>query len=67
MSEPTDLSEVISEAATGPRVVDVDGVRTEEHSLKDLVAADQYLAAKNAAGKKHGGARYGKFVPPGAD
>ena len=33
--------------------------------IKDLIEADQYLAAKSAAAKNHFGLRMTKLVPPG--
>ncbi len=33
--------------------------------IKDLIAADQYLTGKRAAGKAHFGLRMTKCIPPG--
>lgn len=33
--------------------------------IRDLIMADQYLAAKNAAAKSHMGLRFTKCIPPG--
>jgi len=46
--------------------VSTDGVNVEQHSLADQIAADKYLAAKDAAARNpaKGFARV-KIVPPG--
>jgi len=33
--------------------------------IKDLIAADQYMAGKTAAGESHFGLRFTKCIPPG--
>ncbi len=33
--------------------------------IRDLIAADQYLAGKRAASKAHVGLRFTKCIPPG--
>lgn len=38
---------------------------TEYVSLKDQIAADQYIAAKGASARKHFGLRMTKLIPPG--
>ena len=63
---PDDLKDVIREAAEGPESAEVDGVRTKQHSLDQLIKADKYLAAKETARANRLGVRLVKIVPPGA-
>lgn len=49
MAETPDLSQEIADAAAAPSRTTVDGVSTEEHNLKDLIAADEHLARKRAS------------------
>lgn len=60
-----DLDETILNNAQGPAKVTGDAGSVEQHSLADQIAADRYLAAKDAASKKHRGLRFNKLVPPG--
>ena len=48
---PENLDAAIAEAAHGPRSVSVDGQTVQAHSLTDLIATDNHLASKKAAGK----------------
>ncbi|HPP28912.1 MAG TPA: hypothetical protein PLV57_20585 [Phycisphaerae bacterium] len=61
-----DLKDAIRQNAQGPKQVSTDGVNVEQHSLADQIAADKYLAAKDAAARNpaKGFARV-KIVPPG--
>jgi len=62
-----DLTEAIASAASAPKVFQSDGTRAEQHSLRDLIEADRYLAAKAAASASPGlGIRFVKIVAPGA-
>lgn len=60
------LTEQIREDASGPRRASGDSGEVEQHSLSEQIAADRYLAAKNAAKTKGMGIRVGKMIPPGA-
>lgn len=60
-----DLSESIAESAQAPKSVRVDEVSTEAHPLRDQIAADRYLAEKEAASRAHQGLRFSKVVQPG--
>ncbi len=62
-----DLTDKIRENAQAPAKASSDGVSVEQHSLADQIAADKYLASKEAAKTKHRGLRFNKLVPPGAD
>lgn len=60
MSE--DLTQRIEEAAAGPARVRHDGTEVEAQPLKDLVEADNHLAAKRAADKPQRGLRFTRLV-----
>jgi hypothetical protein len=60
------LTEQIRENAQGPRRASGDSGSVEQHSLQDQMAADRYLASKEAAKRKGMGIRVGKMIPPGA-
>ncbi len=62
---PDDLEAKIHENATGPARVSGDAGSVEQHSLSDQIAADRYLASKDAAKKPSRGLRLNKFVPSG--
>ncbi len=40
------LEESIRKNATGPKSAEVDGQKVEQHSLSELIAADEYLEKK---------------------
>lgn len=63
---PDDLDDTIKQNAEGPAKVTGDAGSVEQHSLKDQIEADRYLASKDAAKKKNRGLRFSKLVPPGA-
>ena len=65
MSE--NLEEVIRQNAEGPAKAAGDSGSMEQHKLPDQIAADKYLASKEAAKSKSRGLRFNKLVPPGAD
>lgn len=62
-----ELQDTIRQNAAGPKRAKGDSAEMEQHSLSDQIAADRYLAAKNAAKKKGLGAALKKLVPPGTD
>jgi hypothetical protein len=62
-----DLKDAIRENAEGPAKAAGDAGSMEQHKLTDQIAADKYLASKEAAKSKKRGLRFNKFVPPGAD
>ena len=62
-----DLDESIRENATSPAKVTGDQGSVEQHSLKEQIEADRYLASKKAARSKGFGVRFGKLVPPGTN
>ena len=62
---PDQLTDAITENAQGPRKASGDSGSMEQHSLKEQIDADRYLASKNAAKKKGFGVSTAKIVPPG--
>lgn len=63
---PEDLDNTIRENAQAPKRAKGDQGEMEQHSLKDQIEADRYLASKEAARGKGLGIRISKLVPPGA-
>jgi hypothetical protein len=61
-----DLEDKIRENAEGPAKAAGDAGSVEQHKLSEQIAADKYLAAKEAAKSKKRGLRFNKLVPPGA-
>jgi len=64
---PDTLEDTIRENAAGPKRAKGDSAEMEQHPLPDQIAADRYLASKNATKKKGLGATFKKLVPPGTD
>jgi len=60
-----DLSNTIRENAEGPAEASVDGQSVKQHSIKNQIEADRYLASKDAA-RKRLGVRMTRVIPPGA-
>ena len=61
-----DLKSDILENAAGPRKASGDSGSVEQHSLKEQIEADRYLAGKGALAGKNFGLTKVKIVPPGA-
>jgi len=61
------LDDTIRQNAQGPAKVAGDAGSVEQHSLSEQIAADRYLASKEAAGKPKRGLRFNKLVPPGVN
>jgi len=67
MSTESDaIAAALVDAASGPKRVKGDAGEVEAHSLDDLIKADQYQRAKDAASSPHRGLRFTKLQPPGA-
>jgi len=64
--DPHNLLNIILENAQGPARAKGDSSEIQQHSLRDQIAADKYLASKNAV-RKGFGAIFKKLVPPGTD
>jgi hypothetical protein len=56
----------IEQNAAEPKRVRGDSGEVEQHSLKDQIEADRYLASKKAAAKGLGGVRISKMKASGA-
>ena len=52
MSEHEKITETIVKNASGPKSAEVDGQRIEQHSLKEQIEADKYLASKDAVKRR---------------
>ena len=66
-NDKPDLNETILETASGPKKVSGDVGSVEQYSISDLIAADKYLASKEAA-KGHGlGIKLSKIEPDGTN
>jgi hypothetical protein len=64
---PEDLKEAIRESAKAPAKASGDAGSVEQHKLTDQIAADKYLASKDAVSQGRRGLRFNKLVPPGAE
>ena len=65
----TDLKDDITSNAQGPAEARGDSGSIRQHGLADQIAADKYLAGKDAladSSKKTFGVRFGRLIPPGA-
>lgn len=62
-----DLEQAIRDNADGPAKASGDAGSVEQHKLPDQIAADRYLASKQAAKSKRLGLRFTRIVPPGAE
>ncbi len=62
-----DLEQSIQESAQQPAKATGDSGSVEQHPLPDQIAADRYLASKQAVRLKRLGLRFTKIVPPGAE
>ncbi len=68
---PTDeelesLDEAMLANATGPASASVDGVSTNQHSIRDQIELRKFLGAKDAMATPLRALRFVKIVPPGA-
>jgi hypothetical protein len=66
-SVPEELDDTIRQNAQGPAKAAGDAGSVEQHKLPDQIAADRYLASKDAAKSKRRGLVFNKLVPPGAE
>lgn len=68
MPEPSaNLEQAIADNAAGPKRAQGDSGSVEQHPLPDQVAADRYLASKEAAKRADRGIRISRLIPPGAE
>jgi len=61
-----DLKETIKQNAEGPKRASGDSGSVDQHSLKDQIEADKYLASKDAGKNPAKAFTRAKIVPPGA-
>ena len=66
MSEDSKISDAIRKNAAGPKSAEVDGQKVEQHSLRDQIAADSYLASKKAVQSRNSGLKITKMSHSGA-
>ena len=66
MTKSETIEENIRKNASGPLSAEVDGQRVEQHSLKDQIAADEYLASKKAVKSRTSGLKITKLCHSGA-
>jgi len=64
---PEELEQAIKDNAAGPARAAVDGQSVEQHSLRDQIEADRYLASKEAVRRKDRGLRLTRLIPPGTE
>jgi hypothetical protein len=60
-----DLEQQITDAASKPQQVTVDGTTAIQQPLSALIEADKYLAAKAAAKSKGRGFNIARLIPEG--
>ena len=60
------LDDAIRDNAAGPSEAHGDSGGVKQHSLKDQIEADRYIASKEATKKKHRGLRLSRISTPGA-
>ena len=63
--EPTEKIDAIRENMTGPKRVTGDAGSVEQHSLKDQIEAERFLASKEATKRPGLGIRLTKLAPDG--
>ena len=66
MAVPDDIPDAIEQSALGPKRVQVGDQSVEQHSIKDLIAADNHQQSQTAKSRAHMGLRFTKIIPPGA-
>jgi hypothetical protein len=66
MPDPTPTEQAIEQNAQGPKKAQGDAGSVEQHPLPDQIAADRYLASKQAVRSKGKGIIISKLIPPGA-
>ncbi len=66
MTEHDKITETIVKNASGPKSAEVDGQRVEQHTLTEQIAADKYLASKDAVKRRGSGLKFSKMTHSGA-
>ncbi|MCI0364936.1 MAG: hypothetical protein L0219_13745 [Phycisphaerales bacterium] len=68
MPETTsNLEDAIRDNASGPARAQGDSGSVQQHPLPDQIAADRYLASKQAAAAPAKALRLTRLIPPGAE
>ena len=68
MPEPAEtLEQAIRDNASGPARAQGDSGSVQQHPLPDQIAADRYLASKQAAAAPAKALRLTRLIPPGAE
>lgn len=62
-----ELEQAIRDNASGPAKASGDTGSVEQHKLTDQIAANRFLASKEAAKSKGRGLKFNRFSPPGAE
>ena len=60
-----EVENAIRQNAQGPESAEADGVKVQQHSLPDQIAADKYLAGRDARRNPARAFTRVKIVPPG--
>jgi len=60
-----ELKDILIQNAKGPKQAAADGVTVQQHSLKDQIAAAEYLAKKEAAKNPARALTRVRIIPPG--
>jgi hypothetical protein len=60
------IEDAIEENARGPKSASGDAGQVSQHSLKDQIEADRYLASRKAGQHPLRSLRFTKISPPGA-
>ena len=66
MTEHEKITETIVRNAASPKSAEVDGQRVEQHTLTEQIAADKYLASKDAVKRRGSGLKFSKMTHSGA-
>lgn len=66
MTTTEPIEDAIRKNAAGPKSAEVDGQKVEQHSIKDQIAADAYLASKKAVQSRNSGLKITKMSHSGA-
>ncbi len=61
-----EVENAIKDNAVGPASASGDAGGVQQHKLTDQIAADKYIASKDAAQGKKLGVRLVKILPPGS-
>ena len=62
----SDIEKAIRDAAVAPASASNDAGSVSQHSLKDMIELDRYLASKAAVKTKSRGLRVQKIISPGS-